>query len=133
MNGLNSVQVIGNLGRDPELRHTKNGTAVVNISLAVNSSWMKDGQKQQETEWVYIVVWQKLAEVCDKYLKKGDPVYFSGKMKTSQYEDKDGNKRYKTEVVAREMIMLGSKGGDSNPRQDEGTSSQFDDREEPPF
>ncbi len=133
MNGLNSVQVIGNLGRDPELRHTKNGTAVVNISLAINSSWMKDGQKQQETEWVYIVVWQKLAEVCDKYLKKGDPVYFSGKMKTSQYEDKEGNKRYKTEVVAREMIMLGSKGGDSNSRQDEGSSSQFDDREEPPF
>lgn len=107
--GLNRVTLIGNLGKDPEMKYTTNGTAVANFSLATSESWKDDsGQKQERTEWHNIVVWRKLAEVCAEYLKKGSRVYLEGKIQTRSYDDKNGVKRYVTEIVMSEMIMLDS-------------------------
>jgi len=111
---LNHCQFIGNLGGDPEYRETNGGTGVANVSLAC--SWKgKDGK--EGAEWVKIVAWGRLAEIVRDYLKKGDKTYFAGRMQTRQWEDKEGNKRYTTEIVAENMIMLGGKGGGQAPRQ----------------
>lgn len=110
MNGVNMVIMLGNLGQDPEVKYTRDGTAVANLSLAVNERWKnKDGEQQERTEWVRAVCWAKLAEVCKEYLHKGDPVYIQGKMQTRSWEDKDGNKRYTTEVRVDQLQMLGSR------------------------
>jgi len=111
--GVNKVILIGNLGQDPELRYTQSGTAVCNFRIATNESY-KDasGQMVDKTEWHNIVTWARLAEICGEYLKKGSQVYIEGSLQTRSYDDRDGNTKYITEVKAREMQMLGSRGGD---------------------
>ncbi|NND70974.1 MAG: single-stranded DNA-binding protein [Rhodothermales bacterium] len=111
--GINKVILVGNLGQDPELRYTGSGTAVCNLRIATNESY-KDasGQLVDKVEWHSIVAWGRLAEICGEYLKKGSQAYFEGSLQTRSYEDKDGNMRYVTEVKAREMMLLGGRGGD---------------------
>lgn len=106
--GVNKVILIGNLGQDPELRYTPNGSAVATLSIATNERWNdKDGNVQEHTEWHRVVAWNRLAEICGEYLKKGSQVYVEGRLKTRSWEDKDGVKRYITEIVVRELQMLG--------------------------
>ena len=114
--GLNRVELIGNLGADPELRYTQDGTAVANFNLACTETWTKDGQRQEETEWVRIVAWRQLAEIAAEHLAKGKQIYCAGKMVTREWEDNDGAKRRTTEVHIREMVMLGS-GRDGSDKQ----------------
>ena len=103
---LNRAQLIGHLGKDPELKYTQNGTAVATFSIATSESWKdKDGNVTERTEWHNIVAWRKLAEICGEWLKKGKRVYIEGKIQTRSYE-KDGIKKYITEIVADDMIML---------------------------
>jgi len=112
MDGLNRVTVMGNLGADPELRMTQGGQAVLSLRLACTESYLdKNKQKQERTEWVSVVVWGKRAEGLGKILHKGDRILVEGGLRTSSYDDRDGNKRYKTEVVAREVLLQGSKSG----------------------
>lgn len=109
---VNKVIIIGNLGQDPELRYTGSGTAVCNMRLATNESYKdSNGELVEKTEWHSVVAWARLAEICGEYLKKGSQVYFEGSLQTRQWEDKDGQTRYTTEIKAREMMMLDSKGG----------------------
>ncbi len=106
---LNKVMLIGHLGKDPELRYTGSGVAVANFSVATSEAWTdKDGNKQEETEWHRVVAWSKLAEICGQYLTKGKQVYLEGKLRTRSWEDQEGQKRYTTEIVAKDMQMLGS-------------------------
>ena len=118
--GVNKVILIGNLGGDPEVRYTANGNAVANFRIATNESWTdKQGQKQERTEWHRIVCWGKLAELAGEYLHKGRQVYIEGKLQTRQWDDREGNKRYTTEIVTREMTFLGGRGdsaGNGNGR-----------------
>ena len=109
---LNRVMLIGNLGKDPELRYTTSGTAIATFSLATNESWKdQDGNLQERTEWHNIVAWKKLAEICGEWLKKGKKIYIEGRIQTRSYDDKNtGTKKYITEIVADNMIMLDSKG-----------------------
>ncbi len=107
---VNKVILIGNLGADPELKYTPNGAAVANLSLATIDTWKdNDGNKQERTEWHRVIIWKKRAEIAAEYLKKGSKVYFEGRLQTRSWEDKDGVKRYTTEVVADNMVMLGQK------------------------
>lgn len=110
MAGVNKAIVVGNLGRDPEMRYTPSGVPVATFSVATSEEWKdKDsGQKQERTEWHRIVAWRGLAEVCGKYLRKGSQVYIEGKIQTRSWEDRDGVQRYTTEIVAQNMQMLGS-------------------------
>lgn len=110
---LNKVLLIGNLGKDPELRYTPGGVPVASFSLATNESWKdQDGNLQERTEWHNIVAWRKLAEICGEYLKKGKKIYIEGRIQTRSYDDKNtGAKRYVTEIVADNMIMLDGGGG----------------------
>ena len=111
MAGLNKVMLIGNLGRDPEIRHTPSGTPVANFTLATNENFTdRGGNRQERTEWHRIVVWSKLAEICDQYLRKGRQVYIEGRLQTRQWEDQQGQRRSTTEIVATNMIMLGGRG-----------------------
>jgi len=108
---LNKVMLIGHLGSDPELRYTQGGAPVANFNLATNERWNdKGGQTQERTEWHKVVVWGKLAETCEKYLKKGRQAYVEGRLQTRDWEDKDGNKRYTTEIVAMTVQFLGGGG-----------------------
>lgn len=112
---LNKVMLIGNLTRDPESRNIASGSNVTNFGIATNLVWTDDqGQKQQKVEFHNIVVWRKLAEICDKYLKKGSKIYVEGRLQTSSWDAEDGTKRYKTEIVMENMIMLDNKGDNSN-------------------
>ncbi len=112
MAGVNKVILVGNLGKDPELRSTTSGTSVCEFSIATGESWKgKDGQQQERTEWHRIVVWGKLGENCAKFLSKGRQVYLEGRLQTRSWEDKDGNKRYTTEIVARDVQFLGGGSG----------------------
>ncbi|MEX2160316.1 MAG: single-stranded DNA-binding protein [Anaerolineales bacterium] len=105
--GLNKVMLIGNLGRDPEMRYTPSGRPVTSFSVATSRSWnTAEGERRTETEWFNIVAWGSLAEICNQYLKKGQQVYIEGRLQTRRWDDEEGNKRTATEVVAREMIML---------------------------
>jgi single-strand DNA-binding protein len=114
MIGVNKVILIGNLGKDPELRYTPGGQAVATFSLATTERWNdRNGQRQDKTEWHNVVVWGKLAELVNQYLKKGRSAYIEGRITTRSWDDKDGNKRYKTEVVANQVQFLGS-GGQSS-------------------
>ena len=109
---LNKAMIIGNVTRDPETRSTANGQPVTSFSIATNLTWTdQSGQKQQKAEFHNIVAWRKLAEICGQYLKKGSKVYIEGRLQTSDWTGQDGNKRYKTEIVAENMIMLDNKGG----------------------
>ncbi|HEX8297582.1 MAG TPA: single-stranded DNA-binding protein [Rubricoccaceae bacterium] len=110
--GINKVILVGNLGQDPELRYTGGGTAVCNMRVATSESYKdKDGNMVENTEWHTVVAWARLAEICGEYLKKGSQAYFEGSLQTRQWEDKEGNTRYSTEIKVREMQMLGGKGG----------------------
>ncbi|MDP2469848.1 MAG: single-stranded DNA-binding protein [Candidatus Palauibacterales bacterium] len=107
---LNKIQLIGNLGRDPEIRVTPSGTRVASLSVATSREWTdRSGQRQEKTEWHRVSCWDKLAEVCERYLQKGDRVYIEGSVEYSQSEQ-DGQVRYFTDIRAREMIMLGGRG-----------------------
>ncbi len=107
---VNKVILVGNLGKDPELRYTPSGTAVATFSLATSETFKdREGNKQTKTEWHNIVVWRQLAEICGKYLHKGKQIYIEGKIQNRSYDDRDGNKRYISEVVMNEMQMLGSR------------------------
>ncbi len=109
---LNKVQLIGNLGKDPELRYTTSGVAVTTFTIATNESWKdQDGNLQERTEWHNIVAWRKLAEICGEWLKKGKKVYVEGRLQTRSYDDKNGVKKYVTEIVADDLIMLDGGGG----------------------
>ncbi len=112
MAGLNKVILIGNLGRDPEVRYTPDGTAVANFSIATSDEWTDKttGEKQERTEWHRIVAFRKLGEICGEYLSKGRQVYIEGKLQTREWQDKEGNRRYTTEIVASQMLMLGPRG-----------------------
>ncbi len=111
MRGVNKVILVGNLGRDPEVRYIKDGTAVANLRLATSETWNdQNGQKQERTEWHRIVAWGKLAEIAKEYMSKGRQIYVEGKLQTRSWDDRDGNKRYTTEVKAEQMIMLGTRG-----------------------
>lgn len=107
---VNKVILVGRLGRDPEKRYTKTGTPVVNFSLATDEVWgSREGNRQTRTEWHNVVVWSRLAEICSEYLTKGKLVYLEGRLQTREWEDRDGNKRRTTEIVASEMKMLGKR------------------------
>lgn len=109
---VNKVIIVGNLGKDPEVRFTPGGKAVAKLAVATSEKWTdNDGNKQERTEWHNVVVWGKQAESCGQYLSKGRQVYVEGSIKSRQYDDKDGNKRYITEVVARDVRFLGGGGG----------------------
>ena len=127
--GVNKVILIGNLGQDPEMRYTGNGTAVCNMRLATTESYKdKSGERVEKTEWHNVVTWARLAEICDEYLEKGSQVYFEGSLQTRSWDDRDGNTRYTTEVKAREMLMLGGRGSTNGEfNQDRGAGS-FDQR-----
>ena len=110
MAGVNKVILVGNLGQDPKVRYLDNGVAVASFSLATTENYKnKEGERISQTEWHNIVFWRGLAEVAEKYLKKGDSIYVEGKIRTKKWEDKDGKDRYSTEIVADNMTMLGSK------------------------
>ena len=114
--GVNKVILVGNLGQDPEVRYMPNGNGVANISIATTDSW-KDkntGQMQERTEWHRVVFFSRLAEIVGEYLKKGSQVYVEGRLQTRKWQDRDGNDRYTTEIVANDMQMLGGRGGGSN-------------------
>ncbi len=111
---VNKVILVGNLGKDPELRYTPSGAAVATFSLATTEKFKdRSGEMQEKTEWHNIVVWRQLAEICGKYLHKGKQVYIEGRIQTRSYDDRDGNKRYITEIVADQMQMLGRAGEES--------------------
>lgn len=108
---VNKTILIGNLGKDPELRYTSSGVAVATFSLATNESWKDpEGNLQERTQWHNIVAWRKLAEICGEYLKKGGKIYIEGRLQYRNYDDKNGVKRYVTEIVMDEMVMLDSRG-----------------------
>ena len=112
MAGLNKVMVIGNVGKDPEMRYTANGKAVTTFTVAVNRrSQSMDGERREETDWFDIVTWDKLAELCSQYLQKGRQAYVEGRLQTRSWEGQDGVKRYKTEIVAQTVLFLGPGGG----------------------
>ncbi len=116
MAGINKVILVGNLGKDPEVRYLEGGTAVANFPIATSETY-KDrtsGEKKTTTEWHNIVLWRGLAEIAEKYLKKGSQIYLEGKLRTRQWQDKDGNNRYTTEIVGDNLQMLGRKDENSS-------------------
>ena len=122
---VNRVILIGRLGRDPEIRHTTSGAAVANFSVATDERWTDaEGNRQTRTEWHNIVAWRKLAEICGQYLRKGRLVFIEGRIQTREWDDRDGNKRRTTEIVASNMQMLGGRG------QDEGGPAAPDQQKE---
>ncbi len=115
MSSVNKAILIGHLGKDPEIRHAQSGATITSFSIATNESWNnKEGQREERTEWHRIVAFGKLAEICGQYLKKGKQIYIEGRLQTRSWEDRDGNKRYTTEIVASNMTMLGRTGETSN-------------------
>ena len=129
MAGINKVILIGRLGRDPEVRYTPDGTAVANFSIATSTEWTDkgSGDRKEKTEWHRIVAWRRLGEICGEYLAKGRQVYIEGRLQTRDWEDRDGNKRYTTEVVATDVQFLGTRES-SGPRDSAGGPPS-----EPPF
>lgn len=110
MSSLNKIMLIGNLGKDPEVRYTSDGTPVANFSLATSENWTdKSGSRQEHTEWHAIVAWNRLADLCSKYLSKGRQVFIEGRVRTREWNDREGNKRRTTEVVATQIVLLGSR------------------------
>ena len=119
--GVNKVILVGNLGADPELKYLPSGVPVVNFSLATSESWTdKDGERQERTEWHRLVLWRKLAEIAEKYLRKGSKLYVEGKLQTRSWDDQSGQKRYTTEIVVNDMQLLDGRsdmsgGGERGP------------------
>ncbi len=117
--GINKVILVGNLGKDPDMRYTAGGDAVANLSIATSESWNDNqtGEKKEKTEWHRVVFFRRIAEVCGEYLKKGSSVYIEGSLRTRDWEDDQGNKRYTTEIIGREMQMLGGRKSEDNMDQ----------------
>jgi single-strand DNA-binding protein len=126
--GVNKVILIGNLGKDPEVRYSPNGGAIANITLATTESWKdkNSGEKQEKTEWHRVVFFGKLGEIAGEYLKKGSQVYVEGRLQTRKWQDKEGKDRYTTEIVADQMQMLGGRGGAGMPSDDFNQDSHGD-------
>ncbi|MBT8449611.1 MAG: single-stranded DNA-binding protein [Gammaproteobacteria bacterium] len=120
--GINKVIVVGNLGKDPEMKYTASGAAIANITVATSESWndKQTGEKVEKTEWHRVVAFQRLAEIMGEYLTKGSQVYIEGKLQTRKWQDKDGNDRYTTEIVAKDMQMLGGKNAQAKPENNQG-------------
>ncbi|MBI71944.1 MAG: single-stranded DNA-binding protein [Candidatus Marinimicrobia bacterium] len=139
MAGVNKVILVGNLGKDPEVRYLDSGVAVANFSLATTENYKnKQGEKVSQTEWHNIVLWRGLAEVAEKWLKKGSSVYIEGKIRTNKWEDKEGNTRYNTEILADNMTMLGNRiSSDVSHKIDSKTASEIksvnDENDDLPF
>ena len=127
MSGINKAILIGRLGSDPEIRYTPSGVAVANFSIATSEEWKdKDtGDKQERTEWHRIVVWRRLAEICGEYLSKGRQVYVEGRIQTRSWEDRDGNKRYTTEIIANDVQFLGTRDMSEGGRPQGGMGGGF--------
>ncbi len=128
MAGVNKAIIVGNLGRDPEMRYMQDGTPVANLNIATSDEW-KDkntGEKRERTEWHRVVAFRRLAEICGQYLSKGRQVYIEGKIQTREWQDKDGNRRWTTEIVAQTMQMLGNR-GDSSGRGAVGPPDEYPD------
>jgi single-strand DNA-binding protein len=126
--GLNKVMLIGNLGQDPELRFTQGGMAVLNMRIATNESFLnRDNERQERTEWHTVVVWGKRGEGLHKVVQKGKPLFIEGRLQTRSWEDKTGNKRYSTEVVATTVILLGGGAGRGQGQHDDGAPPPSDD------
>lgn len=121
MSSLNKAMLIGRLGQDPEVRYTQSNTAVATLSIATSERYKdSNGEQQEKTEWHRVVAWGRLAEICQQYLKKGSQVYIEGPIQTRQWEDKDGQKRYTTEIKALQMTMLDSRGSGNGGPQNQG-------------
>ena len=125
--GVNKAIIVGNLGRDPEVRYSASGNAIANVTVATTDSWKdrQSGERQERTEWHRVVFFNRLAEIVAEYLKKGSQVFIEGRIQTRNWEDKDGNERWSTEIVANEMQMLGSRGGggvQGRPADDSGAA-----------
>lgn len=146
MSGVNKVILVGRLGADPEVKAIGSGSTVARLNLATSETWVKDGQRQERTEWHRVTVWGKLAEICGKHLSKGRQVYVEGKLQTRSWEDQQGQKRYTTEIVASTVQFLGSAGAESGASrsnsgggdsdygfQDFGPEPSFDSNDEIPF
>jgi single-strand DNA-binding protein len=126
--GLNKVMLIGNLGRDPEMRYTPSGKPVTSFSLASSRSWVSsDGDRREETEWFNVVAWGNLAEICNQHLARGQQVYIEGRLQTRSWEDSNGQRHFRTEVVANEMIILGKRVGYNNYSEENDYGSTEDD------
>ncbi len=127
MAGINKVILVGNLGRDPEVRYSAKGSAIANITIATSEQWTdkQSGQKQEKTEWHRVVLFNRLGEIAGEYLKKGSQVYIEGKLQTRKWQDNNGQDRYTTEIVANEMQMLGSRGGGGGADFNQGQSGGF--------
>jgi single-strand DNA-binding protein len=124
MASVNKVILIGNLGADPELRYTPSGAAVANFNMATTEKWKdKEGQLQEKTEWHRIILWARQAEIAKEYLRKGSSVYIEGRLQNRNYEDKDGIKRYVTEIIGQRMQLLGGRGGGA-PSESSGGPSE---------
>ncbi|MBC7419501.1 MAG: single-stranded DNA-binding protein [Bdellovibrio sp.] len=122
MSGVNKVIIVGRLGQDPEVKAVGQGATVTRLNVATSETWVKDGQKQEKTEWHRIVVWGKLAEICGKYLAKGRQVYVEGRLQTRSWED-NGQKKYSTEIVATTVQFLGSANNETSAGASTGNSS----------
>jgi single-strand DNA-binding protein len=141
MSGINKVILVGHLGKDPEVRHLDGGVTVASFPLATSETYNKDGRKIEQTEWHNIVMWRGLADIASKYLQKGKLVYIEGKLRTRSFEDKEGHKKYTTEVVAENFTMLGRKsdfeGQGENSHQkseeDHGTNNHVIAKEDQPM
>lgn len=118
MAGLNKVMVIGNLGADPEMRYTADGSAVTNFRVAASRNYQtRDGERREETEWFSVVTWSKLAEQCSQFLQKGSKVYVEGRLQTRSWDGQDGQKRYRTEVVAERVLFMDRAAGAPLPEE----------------
>jgi len=143
MASVNKAIIVGNLGKDPEVKFLTNGDAVCSFSIATTDSWKdKEGQKQEKTEWHNIVMYRKLAEIAGEYLKKGSPIYVEGALQTRKWTNKEGQERYTTEIVANSMQMLGGKPQEKQQTQQEPQEDKYeaskpsvegDDSEDIPF
>lgn len=134
MASLNKVMLIGNLGKDPEVRYTASGQAVASFSLATSEKFKgKSGDWEERTEWHTVTLWSKLAEIAGEYLAKGKTVYIEGRLQTRKWQDKNGNDRYTTEIVGEKMQMLSPKGERRGSEAPSGQSAGGGDYEEPPF
>ncbi len=127
MAGINKVILIGRLGSDPEVRYTPSGVAVANFNIATSEEWKdKDsGEKRERTEWHRIVAWRRLGEICGEYLSKGKQVYVEGRLQTRDWEDRDGNKRYTSEIVATDVQFLGSRDSSESARPRSTSSGSY--------
>ena len=126
MSGINKVILVGHLGKDPEVRHLEGNVTVASFPLATSETYNKDGRKIEQTEWHNIVMWRGLADVAAKYLQKGKLVYIEGKLRTRSFEDKEGHKKYTTEIIAENFTMLGRKSDFDNGHVENNAQSQVE-------